>query len=107
MARLTANPKLGNIGNWQSRHNNAVQHPANNHERALIEMLLGWQRYAHYHAQRFESSIGNDGVLGPAWEEIGRGIRSLLNGEAGRLDCGTLDAFILDTLTESGIDPEG
>jgi hypothetical protein len=41
-------------------------------------------------------------VIGDAWEEIGRAILVLLNGETGRLDCGTLDAFIRDTLESEG-----
>lgn len=48
--------------------------------------------------------IGQDGVLGPAWQEIGEAIRTLLNGEAGRLDCGTLDSILLDAMQANGLD---
>ena len=58
------------------------------------------------HKARFESAIGEDYVLGPQWQAIGEGLRGLLNGETGRLDCGTLDGFILATLDENGIDTE-
>jgi hypothetical protein len=66
-------------------------------------MLRAWEKYATAHKARFDSTIGEDYVLGPRWEEIGMGIRGLLNGETGRLDCGTLDAFILQTLTGNGV----
>lgn len=108
MANLKANPKLANMGGWQDRHNAAVSsaiHGANVPlESPLARMLESWAEYAKGHKARFESTIGEDYVLGPQWQAIGEGIRGLLNGETGRLDCGTLDGFILDTLSENGID---
>jgi hypothetical protein len=58
--------------------------------------------YADAHAERFESSIGDDYVLGPIWERMGRTIGELLNGETGRLDCGTIDGMIRDVLERNG-----
>ena len=104
MATLTANKKLGNVGGWQERHDAAVYLPVHETEPGVVPMLRGWAVYAAKHFQHNGSPIGEDYVLGPQWEQIGLGIRGLLNGITGRLDCGTLDAFILDTLSENGFD---
>lgn len=90
-----------NMGGWRDRHIAAVNAPRGV-ERPMVAALRAWCEYADLHAKRFESDIGDDGVLGPAWEKWGRGLRLLLNGETGRLDCGTLDAIILDNLVTQG-----
>lgn len=90
---------------WKSRHRNALLSPMG-FERPIVGMLRGWIQYAERHRQQYESTIGEDGVLGPAWAQIGDGIRQLLNGDCGRLDCGTLDSIIHDNLREAGFDPD-
>jgi hypothetical protein len=90
-----------NTGGWRDRHIQAVNAPRGP-ERAIVAGLRAWCDYAVLHATRYESEIGDDGVLGPAWEQWGRALRTLLNGETGRLDCGTLDAIILDNLITQG-----
>ncbi len=96
---------LGNVmpndNGWQDRHLKALKGPIN-FETAIVAMLEGWARYADVHASRYESPIGDDGVLGAHWQEIGNSIRALLNGECGRLDCGTIDGFIVETLRSEG-----
>lgn len=118
MLTMKANPKLP--GDWKERHNGAVaamiNPPLTGHtltpvhrpfEYPVAAMLHAWAEYADDHRTAYESAIGDDGVLGPEWQAIGLGIRGLLNGETGpRLDCGTLDGFILDTLAANGIDTE-
>lgn len=110
MLSLRANPKLP--GDWKERHNAAVQTLASYpnsrpFEQSLVAMLTAWAEYADDHRTAYESPIGDDGVLGPHWQEIGLAIRGLLNGDCGpRLDCGTLDGFILDTLTANAVDTE-
>lgn len=111
MTTLKANPALGNMGGWQERHNDAVSLAAANFtpkpfESAIVKMLAAWSRYAKDHKARFDSPIGDDGVLGDYWKDAGLAIRGLLNGEMGQLDCGTLDAYILDTLKDNAIDTE-
>lgn len=110
MRTMKAKETLPNANGWQDRHNKAVSGyhvlGPQTHEGALVNMLKAWADYAEVHQSRFESNIGDDGVLGVYWQQIGEGIRGLLNGEAGRLDCGTLDGFILDTLTDNGINTE-
>lgn len=93
MAALTMKPNSA----YEIRHNAAVKNGG-----AMQNMLIGWKTYAEAHKRRYDSLIGEDYILGPAWKEIGEGIRTLLNGELGNLDGGTLDGFILDTLHENG-----
>jgi hypothetical protein len=104
--QLTALPHTrDNIGGWQGRHIGAVACPRTEYERALVELLSGWLRYADAAQERWESGIGNDYVLGPNWAQIGTGIRGLLNGDLGRLDGGTLDHVLCRTLEAEGLDP--
>jgi len=88
---------------WQERHAMAMRMPRAQ-ERPIVAMLKGWLAYAQDHRARFDSPIGEDGVLGPEWEAIGDALRGLLNGDCGRLDCGTLDGLILNTMRENGVD---
>lgn len=52
--------------------------------------------YADAYERHFDAKIGSDGVSGDAWLDILKGIRALLNGETGRLDCGTVDGLLFD-----------
>ncbi len=70
----------------------------------IVMMIEAWARYADQHAGRYESGIGDDGFLGPEWEQIGKSILALLNGECGDLDCGTVDALIRDMLKAEGFE---
>src|SRR5689334_4377856 len=114
MISLRAKESLPNMGGWKDRHNHAVSfegYGSVNHlsshvafESAMIRMLTEWARYADDHKDRYESLIGADGVLGDYWRDIGLGLRGLLNGDCGkRLDMGTLDGFILQTLQDNGV----
>lgn len=72
----------------------------------VVRMIEALALYADKHAERFESPIGNDYVLGVAWANIARGVRDLLNGEMGNLDCGTLDGMLVGMMEAQGIDPD-
>jgi len=72
----------------------------------LKQLALAWLMYADSHQERFESTIGDDQFLGPEWAKIGAALRELLNGELGRLDGGTLDGVLYDTLKAEGFDPD-
>jgi hypothetical protein len=102
MRTLLVDASIGDSNGWKQRHNDAVMRP-NGKERAIVEMTRAWSDYADKHKVRYESTIGEDGVLGPAWEEIGDALRTLLNGETGNLDCGTMDAFLLKTMAGNGV----
>ena len=99
-----ANRKYPNTGGWQDRHDRAWSMGIQNgpFENGGVMMLKGWRDYATAHKERYEDTISNDGFLGREWLALGKSLRALLNGETGRLDCGTVDAFILDTLAEHG-----
>jgi hypothetical protein len=99
-------PKHSNLTDWEKRHLHAVVSPLEGFEQALVELFSGWLRYSQAVAHRYDGRIGDDGVLGPEWGAIGAALRGLLNGETGRLDCGTLDALLADTLREQGFDPD-
>lgn len=86
---------------WAFLHWTALLVP-NAKERGVVELLNGWLFYADQHQLRFGSKIGDDQILGAAWRDMGRAIRTLLNGETGRLDCGLLDTTIMQALAYAG-----
>lgn len=88
---------------WGARHCAAWLEPQPVEE-PIVRMIEAAALYADRHQARFESKVGEDGVLGPSWAEIVNSIRNLLNGECGRLDCGTLDGLLLDMLHSEGFE---
>jgi hypothetical protein len=107
MATILSNRRLPNTTGWQDRHDLATKYPAIDKGEALAPMLQSWAWYLRgYQAMYDESMLADDHILGAAWKEVGLGLRQLLNGSAGRLDCGTLDKFIIDTFTEAGFTEE-
>ncbi len=90
---------------WRLQHQAAVGSP-NQHESGVVRMIAGWLDYADEHRRQYTSGIGEDGVLGPDWAALGAAIRGLLNSDLGRLDRGTLDSIIYETLIDEGFDPD-
>lgn len=90
---------------YMERHYAAMANPKGT-EKPIVAMLTAWEDYAEWHEDRFESSIGDDYVLGRAWTNIGMALLDLLNGDCGRLDCGHLDAQIRDRMERAGIDAD-
>lgn len=88
---------------WAQRHMQAWERPLQGQEASLKQLILGWARYAEEHQKRFGSTVGDDGFLGPAWAEIGKSLRTLLNGDLGRFDGGTLVGAILDIASSAGV----
>ena len=88
------------LADWQARHSQAMRSPQTLFEQALVEMLTGWECYAHAHRTAYEAHILTDGVLGDCWSAIGEGLLGLLNGELNRLDGGILDRQIRNALTQ-------
>ena len=109
MASITAGINHVNA-DWAKRHNDAVFKATFGQGKAfeyqLVKMLTSWADYARDHNERYSSLIGEDYILGEAWKQIGTNLRTLLNGELGVLDGGTLDGFIVGTMRENGIDTE-
>ena len=91
---------------WYRQHLTALHTPREGFEGALVAMLQGWLLYADTVASTYGSGIGGDYVLGPQWAAIGHGLRGLLNGETGRLDCGLVDGILGDTLQAEGYPEE-
>lgn len=98
-------PDVPDTTEWKVRHEDATLHPTGA-EMAIADLLRGWLLYAQEHERMFESKIGDDQVLGPAWADMGMNIRRLFDGETGRYDCGTLDAIVCKMLTDQGFDPD-
>ncbi len=106
-SRLTAKPRCtGNMGGWQERHMNAVRTPTKAATRVMVGMIGAWLEYADTHKAKYGSGIGDDGVLGDYWAQMGVALLGMLNGDCGSLDCGTLDGVILDAMKAEGFDPD-
>ena len=73
---------------------------------AIGEVLRGLAQYADDHESRFGSPLGQDYVLGAAWEQALRGLVSLLNGETGRLDCCDVDRIARAVHRAAGFEGE-
>lgn len=86
---------------WDERHNSALSNPKGP-EIPITTLLLGLEDYMHSYSVRFNTEIYEDGVLGDGVIDIVKGIRTLLNGETGRLDCGTIDARLVEILRKCG-----
>lgn len=102
MATLTAVHKTQN--GWDKRHNDAVIAPGQ--REAIIPLLKAWAWYAEAYKRQHETPIGEDGYAAPYFEEIAHGMNGLLSMDLGRLDGGTLNTFIRETLAENGCDPD-
>lgn len=96
-------PRLTREEPWAILHRQALAHPRDAAEMAFVRMYDAWRLYAQTHARRYESRIGEDTVLGPAWVAIGRALMDLLNGNVGsRIDCGTMWSTIRDYMLVEG-----
>lgn len=91
---------------WMKRHEDAMRSPKGS-EVAIVMLVKGLEAYASHHADMYGSTMSNDGYLGPVWSTMVTGLHDLLNGDCGRLDCGTLSARIGALLTDNGFDSEG
>lgn len=99
----TGRPELA----WSHAHQRVLEEPARRGlEGSFAHMYRAWLAYADAHKSRYESDIGQDYVLGPHWEAVGKGLLGLLNGDIGRLDAGTCDRVIKDSLHRAGFREE-
>ena len=89
-----------------SEHRRARAHPGP-FAREIAGMLTAWEAYAKAHKTRYESSIGDDYVMGEYWANVGLAIKRLLDGECGGLDCGSLARNITEAITAEGIETDG
>lgn len=88
------------------RHHEALQRPRGA-ECALVALREGLLRYAIEYGDCFDGcQLGHDAILGDAWLTMARGYIGLLNGESGRLDCGSLDGEIRRWAVQFGFTQE-
>lgn len=104
-SRLFKHPSYEQYKHYWENHEAAINLPKGV-EVGLISLLKGWLRYADEYEKRYESSIGKDMILGPCWARIGESLLGMLNGELGRLDGGSLDNIIRETLKDEGFGDE-
>jgi hypothetical protein len=82
---------------WARGNFTAATFPSTEHEQAIVTLCDGLCRYIH-------AQPDMDYVLGEGLAQIIEGIRVLLNGDLGRLDGGTVDAWLCYAAEEIGWD---
>ena len=87
-------PEPATAYNWATRHNMAVAHPTRA-EKGILDACYALEAMAEAHEERYGSVIAEDGVLGDCWLKILHGVRGMLDGETGQLDCGTVDGWLV------------
>lgn len=83
-------------------HEDALRNPAPGFERGIVGLWKSLAELAQAHFDTCGTYISEDGYLGDEWAQILSSAHSLLNGETGRLDCGTLSKQIEDLRTSGG-----
>jgi len=86
---------------WQMLHLMALNQPKG-FESGIVLILRGLKDYIDTYQMNYGSLVHNDGVLGDGVADIAKGIRTLLNGDVGRLDCNSLDKELVEILVKCG-----
>lgn len=86
---------------WAQEHNAAIDGPKG-FEIPILLALRAIRSYRSFHEQEYGSDISEDYVLGPELAELAQGLRGLLNGQTGRLDCGTIDGYLCELIKSCG-----
>ena len=98
---------------WLTEHlsglNRAASEFESDYERALVEQVVGWLRYADAYQEATGMGIGADVDLVPGWASVGRGLHDMLlsscastKSRFGRLNRGVIGFLILDVLEAEG-----
>lgn len=98
--------RMPNTGGWQDRHLRACSWAGAGAGAQVYHMLRHWAQYAECHYDRFGELIAEDYVLGDYWLRMGKGLKGLLDGETGHLDCGTVHGLILSVAKQHGFNEE-
>ncbi len=69
----------------------------------VARMIQDWGMYADNYRGQYDAGVLEDGVLGPEWEAIGRGLRTLLDGRV-LVDRDTADACIVRIFQNEGLE---
>lgn len=87
-------------------HTQAFHTPRAGFESAIVGVFNGLAEYAAAHAKAYGSDLADDGVLGEAWKDAAKAALAMLNGDCGRLDCGTLDSALRELAELAGFDAD-
>ena len=85
---------------WAQRSGNPRELAAG----AVAAAVTAWARYADAHYALYDNRIGDDAVIGEGWKSWGKSLLGLLNGETGKLDCGTVDKMIREIAELNGVE---
>jgi hypothetical protein len=88
---------------WENRHNQAVTCPTPG-EAVIIAMIQAVALYIRQQEEGTDDLPWYDYVLSVGVGEMIGGIRTLLNGDLGRLDGGTLDAVLWSLAERASFD---
>ena len=89
---------------WKERHRQAMCEPRGM-EIPIVGMLAALCQYAR-ESEKIGYRIGEDPVLGHSWLELAHGLSGLLDGETGRLDCGSVSHSICEAIWAAGFSAE-
>ena len=87
-----------------TRHRLAISNPESLYERGLVQMMTGWLTYADAVKEAQRGGVHNTS-FDQDWPRIGTGLRWLLNGPHGRLNCEAIDLLICECLGREGFNP--
>lgn len=107
MGEIFTLPEGRPMQTYLQRHHEALQRPRGVEE-PIAQMRSALLNYGLQYAVRYsdDAALGKDSVLGDCWLQIARGYLGLLNGETGRLDCGTLDGELRRWAERFGFEQE-
>lgn len=71
---------------------------------SLESILGGLSDYADAHKARYGTPIGADYYISEQWTTTANGLLGLLNGETGRIDCGTFDGQVRKLAARHDVD---
>lgn len=90
---------------WKTRHDAAMRNPNGDGERAIVYLAEGIRLYALQYHKDCGMPIGEDNVLGPAFDNLTKGFLALLDGEVGRrLDRGILAEVVDSIRLQNGLE---
>ena len=90
---------------WARGNFTAATFPSTPYEIAIVALCEGIQRYVDAYAQTNNPEDSEMDYLTGDWVgNVIEGVRGMLNGDLGRLDGGTVDAWLLYVAEEIGYD---
>lgn len=75
-------------------------------EKPVVQLVYAIASYGDAVMSELRWNIGDDYVLGAYWKDLIQATRGLLNGDCGRLDCGTVDHMLCEMQRAAGLGDE-